>query len=64
MRSLLLSRSDELTHEYGLKIKGPGQLTRALLKLPKKRIKKLIVMEDHEPYLDYLRAGRYIPDHQ
>lgn len=34
---------------------GPGQLTRALLKLPKKRIKKLIVMEDHEPYLDYLR---------
>ncbi|RDB16929.1 Mitochondrial transcription factor 1 [Hypsizygus marmoreus] len=34
---------------------GPGQLTRALLDLPKERIKRLIVMEDWEPYLQYLR---------
>ncbi|KAK2467873.1 hypothetical protein APHAL10511_000168 [Amanita phalloides] len=33
---------------------GPGQLTRALLDLPKERIKKIIVLEDYKNYLDYL----------
>ncbi|KAF7428018.1 Mitochondrial transcription factor 1 [Pleurotus ostreatus] len=33
---------------------GPGALTRALMNLPKSRISKLIVLEDHEPYLDFL----------
>ncbi len=35
---------------------GPGQLTRALLALPKERIKKLIVLETHDDYLQYLRV--------
>jgi len=34
---------------------GPGQLTRALLNLPKHRIRKLIVLETLEPYLAYLK---------
>lgn len=34
---------------------GPGQLTRALLDLPKERIKKLIVLEENENYLEYLQ---------
>ncbi|EIM83080.1 S-adenosyl-L-methionine-dependent methyltransferase [Stereum hirsutum FP-91666 SS1] len=34
---------------------GPGQLSRALLKLPPSKLKKLIILEDHEPYLQYLR---------
>ncbi|KAJ8518146.1 hypothetical protein ONZ45_g4748 [Pleurotus djamor] len=34
---------------------GPGALTRALMKLPKSRINKIIVLEDYEPYLEYLR---------
>ncbi|KAG6861468.1 hypothetical protein C0995_016247 [Termitomyces sp. Mi166 len=34
---------------------GPGQLTRALLDLPKERIKKLIVLENWSHYLDWLR---------
>ncbi|KAF8069972.1 hypothetical protein FPV67DRAFT_1753867 [Lyophyllum atratum] len=34
---------------------GPGQLSRALLNLPKERIRKMIIMEDWEPYLEYLR---------
>ncbi|KAF9462341.1 S-adenosyl-L-methionine-dependent methyltransferase [Collybia nuda] len=34
---------------------GPGQLTRALLALPKERIRKLIVMETTPLYLKYLR---------
>ncbi|PFH52092.1 hypothetical protein AMATHDRAFT_39801 [Amanita thiersii Skay4041] len=33
---------------------GPGQLTRALLELPKERIKKIIVLEDYPNYLEYL----------
>ncbi|KAG5651167.1 hypothetical protein H0H81_009631 [Sphagnurus paluster] len=33
---------------------GPGQLSRALLNLPKNRIKKMIILEDWEPYLEYL----------
>ena len=36
---------------------GPGQLTRALLRLPKERVKRVIVMEDWENYLEYLRAS-------
>ncbi|KAF7971210.1 hypothetical protein HWV62_21606 [Athelia sp. TMB] len=34
---------------------GPGALTRALLALPKSRIRKIIVIEDQEAYLDWLR---------
>ncbi|KDQ57599.1 hypothetical protein JAAARDRAFT_35290 [Jaapia argillacea MUCL 33604] len=34
---------------------GPGQLTRALMKLPESRMRKLIVLEDYPPYLEYLR---------
>lgn len=34
---------------------GPGALTRALLDLPKNRIRRLIIIENHEPYLAYLR---------
>ncbi|KIM78942.1 hypothetical protein PILCRDRAFT_75087 [Piloderma croceum F 1598] len=34
---------------------GPGALTRALLALPKSRIRKLIVIDDHKPYLEYLQ---------
>ncbi|THV05091.1 S-adenosyl-L-methionine-dependent methyltransferase [Dendrothele bispora CBS 962.96] len=34
---------------------GPGQLTRALLKLPKERVEKIIVLEDNARYLDYLK---------
>ncbi|KAF8627810.1 hypothetical protein AX15_004235 [Amanita polypyramis BW_CC] len=33
---------------------GPGQLTRALLELPKERVKKIIILEDHRNYLEYL----------
>ncbi|KAJ7072347.1 S-adenosyl-L-methionine-dependent methyltransferase [Mycena amicta] len=34
---------------------GPGQLTRALLALPRSRIKQLIVLESVESYLKYLK---------
>ncbi|KAJ7925279.1 S-adenosyl-L-methionine-dependent methyltransferase [Mycena leptocephala] len=34
---------------------GPGQLTRALLSLPRSRIKKLIVLEHADIYLKYLK---------
>ncbi|KAK1236334.1 hypothetical protein PQX77_000412 [Marasmius sp. AFHP31] len=34
---------------------GPGQLTRALLNLPRNRIEKLIVLEDIPEYLEWLR---------
>ncbi|KAJ7132770.1 S-adenosyl-L-methionine-dependent methyltransferase [Mycena crocata] len=34
---------------------GPGQLTRALLALPRARIKKLIVLEHADVYLKYLK---------
>ncbi|KAL4078519.1 S-adenosyl-L-methionine-dependent methyltransferase [Scleroderma yunnanense] len=34
---------------------GPGVLTRALMDLPKERIRKIIVLEHLEPYLDFLR---------
>lgn len=34
---------------------GPGVLTRALMALPKERIRKIIVLEHLEPYLDFLR---------
>ncbi|KAG2132443.1 S-adenosyl-L-methionine-dependent methyltransferase [Suillus bovinus] len=33
---------------------GPGVLTRALMQLPKERIRKIIVLEDVEKYLDFL----------
>ena len=35
---------------------GPGTLTRALLDLPKSRIKKIIVMEDIKLYLQWLKV--------
>ncbi|KAK0437545.1 S-adenosyl-L-methionine-dependent methyltransferase [Armillaria borealis] len=41
---------------------GPGQLTRALLALPKERVKKLIVLETHDSYLQYLRSLEAIDD--
>ncbi|KAG5720008.1 hypothetical protein E4T56_gene6859 [Termitomyces sp. T112] len=34
---------------------GPGQLTRALLDLPKERIKKIILLENWESYIDWLK---------
>ncbi|KAF8271235.1 S-adenosyl-L-methionine-dependent methyltransferase [Lactarius quietus] len=34
---------------------GPGALSRAFLTLPPSKLKKLIILEDHEPYLEYLR---------
>ncbi|KAG1735117.1 S-adenosyl-L-methionine-dependent methyltransferase [Suillus paluster] len=33
---------------------GPGALTRALMQLPKERIRKIIVLEDTEQYLNFL----------
>ncbi|KAJ7647354.1 S-adenosyl-L-methionine-dependent methyltransferase [Roridomyces roridus] len=41
---------------------GPGQLTRALLALPRSRIKKLIVMENAEMYLKYLKPLEAVDD--
>lgn len=35
---------------------GPGVLTRGLLKLPPSQVKKLIVLEDVEHYLKYLKV--------
>lgn len=37
-------------------IAGPGQLSRALLKLPASKLKRLIILEDIEEYLKYLRV--------
>ena len=37
-------------------ILGPGALSRAFLTLPPSKLKKLIILEDHEPYLEYLRV--------
>ncbi|ETW81012.1 hypothetical protein HETIRDRAFT_238884, partial [Heterobasidion irregulare TC 32-1] len=34
---------------------GPGSLSRGLLVLPPSKLAKLIILEDHEPYLNYLR---------
>ncbi|KAJ7262196.1 S-adenosyl-L-methionine-dependent methyltransferase [Mycena haematopus] len=34
---------------------GPGQLTRALLALPRRRIKKIIVLEHADVFLEYLK---------
>lgn len=42
---------------FGDEALGPGQLSRALLKLPPSKLKKLIILEDHEPYLQYLRVS-------
>ena len=35
---------------------GPGALSRALLTLPPSKLKKLIILEEYEPYLEYLRV--------
>lgn len=37
-------------------LEGPGQLTRSLLRLPKERIKTIIVLEDDKIYVEYLRV--------
>jgi len=37
-------------------VPGPGALTRALLQLPKERIRKIIVLEDWPEFLAYLRV--------
>ncbi|KAI0000430.1 S-adenosyl-L-methionine-dependent methyltransferase [Russula vinacea] len=34
---------------------GPGALSRAFLTLPSSQLRRLIILEDHEPYLEYLR---------
>ncbi|KAI0302533.1 S-adenosyl-L-methionine-dependent methyltransferase [Russula brevipes] len=34
---------------------GPGALSRALLTLPPSQLKRLIILEDYEPYLEHLR---------
>jgi transcription factor 1 len=34
---------------------GPGALSRAFLTLPSSELRRLIILEDHEPYLEYLR---------
>ncbi|KAI0283623.1 S-adenosyl-L-methionine-dependent methyltransferase [Russula aff. rugulosa BPL654] len=34
---------------------GPGALSRAFLTLPPSQLRRLIILEDHEPYLEYLR---------
>ena len=36
---------------------GPGALSRALIELPPTVMKKLIILENFEPYLEYLRVG-------
>ncbi|KAF8210211.1 S-adenosyl-L-methionine-dependent methyltransferase [Mycena galopus ATCC 62051] len=41
---------------------GPGQLTRALLALPRSRIKKLIVLEHADMYLKYLKPLESVDD--
>ncbi|KAJ7783157.1 S-adenosyl-L-methionine-dependent methyltransferase [Mycena metata] len=41
---------------------GPGQLTRALLNLPRSRIKKLIVLEHADVFLKYLKPLEAIDD--
>ena len=46
---------------------GPGVLTRGLLKLPPSQVKKIIVLEESENYLKYLRVWHlkslvYSPD--
>ncbi|KAJ7045493.1 S-adenosyl-L-methionine-dependent methyltransferase [Mycena alexandri] len=41
---------------------GPGQLTRALLNLPRTRIKKLIVLEHADVFLKYLKPLEAIDD--
>lgn len=35
---------------------GPGALSRAFLTLPSSQLRRLIILEDHEPYLEYLRV--------
>jgi len=35
---------------------GPGALSRALLELPRSKVRKLIILEDHEEYLPHLKA--------
>lgn len=53
-----LSPSCFMFQNYAEEMSGPGQLSRALLKLPPSKLKKLIILEDHEPYLQYLRVSR------
>ena len=41
---------------FVLRFPGPGALTRALLTLPRDSFDKLIVLEEHPGYLDYLKV--------
>ncbi|KAI0958757.1 hypothetical protein AcV7_004477 [Taiwanofungus camphoratus] len=41
--------------EHPCRTTGPGALSRALLELPRSTIRKLIILEDHEAYLEHLR---------
>jgi mitochondrial transcription factor 1 len=55
-RMLLGAFTDAIFHLFLFPFLGPGVLSRALLDLPKERIDKLIILEDHEPYLEKLRV--------
>jgi transcription factor 1 len=50
--SVLSSRG----HVFLTVVLGPGALSRAFLTLPPSKLKKLIILEDYEPYLEYLRV--------
>lgn len=45
-----------LESESLTKLLGPGALSRALLKLPESKIKKLIILEDWKTYLEHLQV--------
>lgn len=45
---------DNMSHHL-----GPGALSRALLQMDSSRIRKLIILEDHESYLDYLKVSEF-----
>lgn len=46
--------------EHPCRTTGPGALSRALLELPRSTIRKLIILEDHEAYLEHLRVSQLI----
>ena len=44
----------------GLLFSGPGMLTRALLNLPRERIKKIVLLEPVEGFAKWLEVGALI----
>jgi hypothetical protein len=44
-----------VTHD----LSGPGALTRGLMKLPRDRVRKIIVLEDYEQYYDWLKVSAF-----